>query len=100
MHLPRLALLVIPFLFAPVAFAACPTAADMVKGVEVRTDFGNVEVHRRAGKDRTQVEVAFEGGAEGSLLDFLHGIYLLSAIPMVDGKALTDEAQYFGEKSD
>ncbi|MEO0542420.1 MAG: hypothetical protein AAFY99_01270 [Pseudomonadota bacterium] len=100
MQLPRLTLLVLSFLSAPVALAACPTAADMVNGVEVMTDYGNVEVHRRAGNDRVQVEVTFEGGTEGSLLDFLHGIYLMSAIPMENGKALTGEAQNFGEMSD
>ena len=100
MHLPRFTLLVLPFLSAPVALAACPTAADMAKGVEFRTERGDVEVHRRSGKDRTQVEITFEGGTEGSLLDFLHGIYFLSSIPMENGKALTGEALNFGKMSD
>ena len=63
---------------------ACPTVADLQKGIETRTADGSVEVHREARPDWVTLQVTYPEG-DGSVLELYHGIYLHSTIPLVGG---------------
>ena len=71
---------------APLSHAACPTAADMAKGVITKTDDGQIEIHKAAAKDVVQVQIQFsDGTGDGSVMQFGHGIYLRNVIPIEGG---------------
>lgn len=63
---------------------ACPTAADLGKGIEFRTADGDVEVHRQLRPDWMTLSVSFSDG-DGSILEMYKGIYLMSVIPIESG---------------
>ena len=66
--------------------AACPTGQDMAAGgVFLRTGYGSVEHHQRAGPEMIRATMQFPGGG-GSVMLFRHGLYTLETTPVVDGK--------------
>lgn len=62
----------------------CPNAADMVTGVVLKTADGISELHRKTRPGWTRVKVDF-GDGDGSVLEYRHGLYLQSSIPVEDG---------------
>ncbi|MEM7599514.1 MAG: hypothetical protein AAF382_17640 [Pseudomonadota bacterium] len=70
-------------LLAAPAFA-CPTIDDLGKGIEFRTDGGDIELHRQLRPGWVTTTVTFSDG-DGSVLELYQGMYLLSSIPMEKG---------------
>ncbi len=66
------------------AQAACPTGADLKNGILVKNSVGNTELHRRTTPNNIQITVTFDDG-DGSVLDMLHGIYMVQAIDTEQG---------------
>ncbi|MEO0691425.1 MAG: hypothetical protein AAFY90_00955 [Pseudomonadota bacterium] len=94
---PRILTATVAFIIAPfIAHAACPTQADMAKGVVTKTDDGQVEIHKTAAKDMVQVQVQFNDGTQdGSIMQFGHGIYLRNVIPIEGGVLrMADQEKY------
>ena len=63
---------------------ACPTIEDLSKGIEFRTDGGDIELHRQLRPGWVTTTVTFSDG-DGSVLELYQGMYLLSSIPMEKG---------------
>lgn len=78
------------------ATSACPVLSDLTRGIEVRTGDGNVEIHRRMDSSRTQTTISFSDG-EGSVMEFHHGVYALTSIPVFNGKPEPSQIQIFGD---
>lgn len=88
--------LVLPF--AGQAQAACPTAADMDTGVIFTLSDGGYELHKSTDEDWVQI-YAYFGDGEASVLDFYHGLYLLTDLPVVDGFPLLAEMQTYATEA-
>lgn len=82
----------------PVAAAACPDRSDLQRGIFLKTDDGNTELHRDAGQGWTRVQVAFADGG-GSVLDYWAGIYLQRSVPVEDGQAVPSETETYGSRA-
>jgi len=63
---------------------ACPTAADMQKGVVVAINDGTVEVHRSLANDLIVVDVTYP---DGDIFQntFLHGVFINTLSPVEGG---------------
>ncbi|MEX0309234.1 MAG: hypothetical protein AB3N17_03215 [Tateyamaria sp.] len=85
----------LPLIFsAPMAFAECPTKADLTAGIEFTLDDGGTELHRVNRPDWVQVLAKFPN-EETTLLDSYLGLYLFSSVPVVNNlPKLTDIFMY------
>ncbi|SMX38255.1 hypothetical protein [Maliponia aquimaris] len=69
---------------APVAFA-CPTLADLDKGIRFTVDGVDTEVYRRVGPAMIEATYTTADGAVSRTM-LAQGIYLVELVDMVDGK--------------
>jgi hypothetical protein len=78
---------------ASTAAIACPTGADMKKGVLFRTDLGNTELHRRTKPGWVQIRTAFSDGG-GTLIEADRGLYMHSSTRIEAGKLTKDKITF------
>jgi len=64
--------------------AACPTKADLKKGIAFRAQDGTVETHRALRPDWITLQVTYSDG-DGSVMEMYRGLYLHSIVPLVSG---------------
>jgi len=83
----RAALFALTFLATP-AFAQCPTAADMDKGVRLTDLDGYSETYRKEGAHFIRSEWT-DGTSEGSRFLLLKGLYMVEYFDTTDGDVIS-----------
>jgi len=78
----------------PTLALSCPTASDLTAGIRATLDDNGYEVHRSIGSERIRMDITFGPGDE-MIMEFVHGIYALWSMPIVEGRADIANADYF-----
>jgi len=82
----------------PVQAFACPTAADMERGVVFYLDDGSTQVHRSAPDGFVIVDVTYDTGERAQNV-FHYGVFIQSLTPIEDGVVRMSDAWTYAYRS-